>query len=84
MISLGLTLSGIAFALGLVLTVSYLFGGFKVPGWASLFIALSVYSGIIISTLGLVGVYVGKTFETVKRRPTFIINRIVQNGEDII
>ena len=84
MISLGLTLSGIAFVLGLFLIVSYLLDGFKAPGWASLFVALSVYSGIIISTLGLVGVYVGKTFETVKRRPTFIINRIVQNGEDII
>ena len=84
MIGIGLTLSGIAFVLGLVLIISYLSGGFKTPGWASLFVALSVYSGIIISTLGLVGVYVGKTFETVKRRPTFIINRIVQAGEDLI
>jgi len=82
MISLGFTLSLIAFILGLLLIISYLFGGFKTPGWASLFVALSVYSGIIISTLGLVGVYVGKTFETVKGRPTFIIDRIVQNGED--
>lgn len=77
MISFGFLLALIAFFTGLIFLMRYLFGNHKTPGWASVFLAVTVYSGILISTLGLVGVYVGKTFETVKRRPTFIIDKII-------
>ena len=46
----------------------------NVAGWTSLAVLLSFFSGIIISILGMVGLYVGKTFESVKRRPTYIID----------
>jgi len=47
-----------------------------VAGWTSLAVLLSFFSGIIISILGMVGLYVGKTFESVKRRPTYIIDKM--------
>jgi len=34
-------------------------------------------SGIIISCIGIVGVYLGKTFDQAKGRPTFIIDEEV-------
>jgi dolichol-phosphate mannosyltransferase len=51
---------------------AYLYG-FSVSGFASLMISIWLLSGIIIATLGIVGIYVGKTFEYVKNRPIYII-----------
>lgn len=42
-------------------------------GYASLFFSLWLLSGFTLITLGMVGLYVGKTFEGVKNRPIYII-----------
>jgi dolichol-phosphate mannosyltransferase len=34
-------------------------------------------SGIIITTIGITGIYVGKIFDQTKNRPVFIIDEIV-------
>lgn len=47
-----------------------------VAGWTSLAVLLSFFSGIIISILGMVGLYVGKTYESVKCRPTYIVDKM--------
>ncbi len=50
-----------------------IFGGIVVQGWASLMISLWFLSGIIIAIIGIVGLYVGKIFDSVKDRPEYII-----------
>jgi dolichol-phosphate mannosyltransferase len=47
--------------------------GYAVSGWASLIISLYFLSGVIILTLGIVGLYVDKIFAEVKQRPHFVI-----------
>ena len=44
-----------------------------VQGYASLIISIWFLSGLIITILGVIGLYVGKTFEGVKKRPTYLI-----------
>jgi polyisoprenyl-phosphate glycosyltransferase len=44
-----------------------------VKGYTSLIISVWFLSGLIITVLGVVGLYIGKTFDTVKGRPTYII-----------
>jgi dolichol-phosphate mannosyltransferase len=44
-----------------------------VPGYTSLIASVWLLSGILISTLGIIGLYIGKTFEAVKSRPLYII-----------
>ena len=53
--------------------IKYFKGEIAVMGYSSLIISMWFLSGIIIMTLGIVGIYVGKTFEKVKDRPTYII-----------
>jgi dolichol-phosphate mannosyltransferase len=48
-------------------------GEIQVLGYASLIVSLWVLAGLIIFIMGVVGLYVGKCFEGVKRRPAFII-----------
>lgn len=42
-------------------------------GWASLIVSIWFLGGLIIFTLGVVGLYLGKTFAEVKRRPIYVI-----------
>ena len=53
--------------------VEYFRGNINVIGYTSLIISIWFLSGIIILILGVVGIYVGKTFERVKNRPNFIV-----------
>ena len=50
-----------------------------VHGYASLIISIWFLSGMIIATLGVLGLYVGKTFQDVKRRPIYVINEIAND-----
>ena len=58
----------------------YFFGHFDVPGWASLFAAVSFIGGIQLFFLGVVGEYVGLIFDEVKNRPRYILDRHYQSG----
>ncbi len=60
--------------------VQYLSGAIKVLGYTSLFISIWLLAGLIIFLLGMVGLYIGRTFENVKGRPIYIINEKVNVG----
>lgn len=52
--------------------VLYFNGKIIEPGWTSLIISIWFLSGIVISILGMVGLYIGKIFENIKNRPLYI------------
>ena len=43
---------------------------------------LLIGSAIMLS-LGIIGYYIAKIYEEVKRRPRYIVSRIVRGGEDV-
>lgn len=63
--------------LALYLTIRYFIGNITVSGWTSLFLSTWFLSGLIISILGMVGLYIGKIFESIKGRPTYIVDEEV-------
>lgn len=67
-------LSIIAAIYTLILWIS---GSITVLGYTSLIISVWFLSGIIIITLGIVGLYIGKIFEGVKNRPIYVIAKEV-------
>ncbi len=48
--------------------------GSSAPGWTSLVTLLLLFSGFVIASSGVVGLYVGKIFEQVKQRPLYVID----------
>ena len=74
MVQMGLFVTLISFVVGIVFIVRYFMGLIEVMGFASLIISLWLLGGIIISLIGIVGIYLGKLFEKAKERPTFIVN----------
>ncbi len=72
-VKFGVFLSFLSICAAMAMVVLYVFSDVKADGWASLALLVSFFSGIIISVLGMVGLYVGRTFESVKHRPTYIV-----------
>jgi glycosyltransferase involved in cell wall biosynthesis len=72
--ALGLLLSISSIIIAIYLLVGTILWGYSVTGWASLIIALFFLSGIILSILGILGIYIGKIFDQTKDRPLYIIS----------
>lgn len=70
---LGLVTAVLSILAGLFIAVSAVVGGGTVPGWASIMVVVMLLAGIQLLTLGIVGEYVGKVYDEVRRRPTFVV-----------
>ncbi len=54
------------------LVISYYVSGYK-EGWASVMVAILTSTSLILLSLGIVGIYIGKIFDQAKGRPLFLI-----------
>ena len=73
-IKVGFAISAVSFLVGISQLIYALFYDIPVMGWSSLIISLYFLGGIIIANLGIIGIYLGKTFDETKKRPLYIIN----------
>ena len=76
-IRVGFMMSFLAFCYGIYVIYSALFKGVDIQGWSSLIVSIYFIGGIIIAILGIIGIYLGKTFDEVKKRPLYIIKERV-------
>jgi glycosyltransferase involved in cell wall biosynthesis len=76
-VGFGLLMSSISFLLALWIFYGTFKWGFSVTGWSSVIVSILFSSGIILTVLGIIGIYLGRTFQEVKRRPLFIISEIL-------
>ncbi|WP_041693915.1 MULTISPECIES: glycosyltransferase family 2 protein [Emticicia] len=74
-VRLGLMMSLVAILLGIGYLYLYFSNQIKQLGFASIIISITFFSGLIIFILGIIGIYLGKTFEQVKGRPVHIIDQ---------
>lgn len=79
-ISLGLLMAAVSFGFGGLILGRAMLYGTAIPGWASLMVSLYFIGGLIIGILGILGVYLGKTFDEVKRRPLYIVRRMTSSA----
>lgn len=63
-----------------ILKVSYY--SKPLAGWTSLIISIYMSLGLIITSLGIIGLYVGKIFSQVKDRPIYIISSYTKNEKN--
>ena len=74
-INLGLLISCFSVCLAIYYVLKHFQGDIIVIGYASLIVSIWFLSGLIIFTLGIIGVYLGKVFENVKSRPVYIVEK---------
>jgi glycosyltransferase involved in cell wall biosynthesis len=74
-IRLGFLMSAFAFFYGTYILTHALLYGSTVIGWNSLILSIYFIGGIIIAILGVIGIYLGKTFDESKKRPLYVISK---------
>ncbi|WII71847.1 glycosyltransferase family 2 protein [Bdellovibrio sp. 22V] len=62
-----------SFTLGIVYLVRYFTLGLAPSGWTSLIVTIFFATGIILINLGILGLYLARTYDQTRHRPTFII-----------
>lgn len=72
-IRLGFLMAFLSFIYGGYIFARALIHGSPVTGWSSLIVSVYFTGGMIIAVLGIIGIYLGKTFDETKKRPLYII-----------
>jgi glycosyltransferase involved in cell wall biosynthesis len=69
----GLLVSLVAIAYAAYFVVQTTVFGVDVPGFPSLIVSIMFFAGVQLISLGVIGEYLARMFEEVKRRPLFIV-----------
>lgn len=73
MVKFGFMIASISFLFAIYNLILFLNHKIQVLGYTSLIVSIWFLSGLIIMVLGVVGLYIGKTFDKVKGRPVYLI-----------
>lgn len=64
-----------------IYVIHALIEGTAYPGWASIMMSIWLIGGIILLSIGIVGIYVGKIYTECKNRPLYHITEIIGNDD---
>lgn len=78
-VKVGMLISLISIVISLYYFIEWSLGHTIVLGYTSLIISIWFLAGIMLAALGIIGLYVGKTFQDVKKRPIYVINNIIND-----
>jgi glycosyltransferase involved in cell wall biosynthesis len=79
----GLLLSIAALGYGAWVVFDYFWFGADTPGYATIVVGMMFLSGIQLMSIGILAEYVGRIYEEVKQRPTYLLRSRVGKGLDI-
>jgi len=80
---IGATVAIFSFLLGAWYVFQKLYGINLTPGLSTTILVITFFSGIQLLSLGLIGEYIGRIYDEVKRRPMFIIDKIIENPNQL-
>ena len=76
-VKIGFIISVFSFLLAIYNVFARFMGIIKVEGFTTTVFSIWFVGGLILVVLGVIGLYVGKTFENVKNRPIYIVKNII-------
>ncbi len=77
---LGLAVSALSILLAIGYAIQKITAGLNPPGFATTVVAIFFLAGIQLITIGVIGEYVGRIFEEVKRRPLYVVRQVIGAG----
>jgi dolichol-phosphate mannosyltransferase len=72
-VKMGFSLSLLSLFYAAWLIIRYLFWSTPVEGWTSLIVSIYFLAGLVLGSIGMLGLYIGKIFDEVKNRPLYIV-----------
>ena len=75
---LGVLFAVAGFTHAVVVTVLRLTNNIPIQGWTALMVVILVMGGVQLVTLGVLGEYLWRALDETKRRPLFIVDRVVE------
>ncbi len=81
---IGLFISVLSLICLIVIIVKTLISGIAVPGYVSIMSTILFFGGIQLIFLGIIGEYIGKTYNETKNRPLFIAKKKYGFDEEIL
>ncbi len=76
----GIAISTVGFLYALLILILKFLHNIPVEGWAPLMIVILLLSGFQMIMLGVIGEYLWRTYDETRKRPTFIIEKILDNS----
>ena len=73
----GLLISGFALAMALYYWTRTMLFGVDLPGFPSLIVSITFFSGVQLISLGVIGEYIARIFNEVKGRPLYLIEETI-------
>lgn len=80
---LGIIIATFSFIVGFYIFFKAIYGGYDIPGWASIMVLMSFLNGITILISGVIGIYISRTLTQVSKPNPYIIEEIIKNEESI-
>ena len=69
-----------AMGYGTWIAIEHLIYGNPVPGWPTVVVGLMFFSGVQLLSIGILGEYIGRIFDEVKRRPVYLLRETAGVG----
>ncbi len=80
---MGMTISVLSFLYAAVVAISkYLFKN-DIEGWTTIVVLVSIFGGLILLTLGIIGEYIWRMMQEVRKRPNYITEKVLENKHDV-
>ena len=70
---LGFIISSLSFIYLIIVSIQKLFFNISIAGWATIISLITLFSGLQLFFLGIIGEYIGKIFMETKNRPRYFI-----------
>jgi polyisoprenyl-phosphate glycosyltransferase len=80
-IGIGFIFSFFSILYGFYIVYKNMVDGILIQGWSSLIVSIFFVGGIIITILGILGIYLGKVFDESRHRPLYVISKTTFNYE---
>ena len=78
----GLAISVASFLYAIVMAASKFIFKNEVEGWTTIVVLVSIFGGLILLTLGIIGEYLWRMMQEVRKRPNFVIDEILEDRQN--
>jgi glycosyltransferase involved in cell wall biosynthesis len=75
MSSMGFLIAALGFLYALLTVIRRLLYGAEIEGWTSLMVVILIISGVLLISIGIIGEYLWRVLEEVRRRPAFFVDK---------